>query len=179
MFDTPLHTVSQIIGFCGMAGNFIAFQQTKRRNILLVQIISALLFILHYVLLGQYTGAALNFIGFCRSVVFINNGKKWARSRVWLYIFIALCLIAGVVTWSGPFSVLPPLAMILSTVANWMKSEKQIRFITFPSSPCWLIYNVSAGSVAGVITECVTMTSLLISIIRYDILHKGVKKNEN
>ena len=179
MFDTPLHTVAQLIGFCGMAGNFIAFQQTKRRNILLVQIISALLFILHYVLLGQYTGAALNFIGFCRSIVFINNGKKWAQSKVWLYIFIALCCIAGAVTWSGPFSILPPVAMILSTVANWMKSETKIRLITFPSSPCWLVYNITAHSAAGVITECVTMTSLLISIVRYDILHKGAKKSEN
>lgn len=181
MFDTPLHILAQIIGFGGMAGNFIAFQQKKRRNIILVQIISALLFVAHFTLLGQYTGAALNLIGFFRSVVFINNGKKWARSKVWLVVFLVLSCLAGVFTWTGPFSLLPSVAMVLTTIANWMKSETKIRLITLPSSPCWMIYNFSAHSVAGIVTECVTITSLLISIVRYDILHKskGEKKNEN
>jgi hypothetical protein len=68
---------------------------------------------------------------------------------------------------------------VLTTVANWMKSETKIRLISFPNSPCWLIYNAITGSVAGVITECIVMSSLIIGIVRYDILKKGKKKNEN
>ena len=66
--------------------------------------------------------------------------------------------------------------MVLSTVSNWMKREKLIRLITFPSSPCWLIYNAFSGSLAGVVTECFIMTSLVIAVVRYDILNKGIKK---
>jgi hypothetical protein len=63
-----------------------------------------------------------------------------------------------------------------------MRNETKIRIITFPSSPCWLVYNIITDSVAGVVTECVVMSSLIIAIIRYDILKKGkkgVSKNEN
>lgn len=177
--------VTQGVGFCGAALNFLSFQQNKRSRIIGFQIGAALLFITHYILLGitngadAYTGAALNFIGLSRSIVFINNDKKWAKSPVWLVFFIIVSAVSGILTWESWYSFLPPLAMILTTISYWMKDETKIRLITFPSSPCWLIFNIITGSVAGVVTECVVMSSLIIAIIRYDILKKGKKKNEN
>lgn len=172
-----INTLAQIIGFCGTGVTFIAYQQNKRRNILLCTVLSCSLFCVHYILLGAYTGAVMNLIGVLRSTVFVNNDKKWAKSTFWLFLFVALNIVAGIVTWNHWFSVLPLIGMVLSTVSNWMKSEKLIRFITFPSSPCWLVYNALSGSVAGVITECFIMTSLIIAIIRYDILKKDSKKS--
>lgn len=174
--------ITQGIGFGGAALNFLSFQQNKRSRIIGFQIVAALLFITHYIFLGftsgedAFTGAALNFIGLTRSIVFINNDKKWAKSPVWLVIFIIVSAIAGVLTWEDWYSFLPSTAMILTTVSYWMKDETKIRLITFPSSPCWLIFNIITGSVAGVVTECIVMSSLIIAIVRYDILKKGVKK---
>ncbi len=171
--------LTQGIGFCGAALNFLSFQQNKRNRIIGFQIGAATLFIIHYICLGftsgadAFTGAALNFIGLSRSVVFINNDKKWAKSPVWLVFFIIVSVIAGVLTWEGWYSFLPPTAMILTTISYWMKNETKIRFITFPSSPCWLVFNIITGSFAGVVTECVVMSSLIIAIIRYDVLKKN------
>ena len=176
--------ITQGVGFCGAALNFLSFQQNKRSRIIGFQIGAALLFILHYILLGitngadAYTGAALNFIGLSRSVVFINNDKMWAKSPFWLIFFIVVSAISGILTWESWYSFLPPLAMILTTVSYWMKDETKIRLITFPSSPCWLIFNIITGSVAGIVTECVVMSSLIIAIVRYDILKKGRLKND-
>ncbi len=177
--------ITQAVGFCGAGMNFLSFQQNKRSRIIGFQIVAALLFILHYIMLGftkgadAYTGAALNFIGLTRSIVFINNDKKWAKSPVWLGVFIVVSAVAGILTWEDWYSFLPPMAMILTTVSYWMKSETKIRLITFPSSPCWLIFNIITGSVAGIVTECIVMSSLIIAIIRYDILKKGKTNNEN
>jgi hypothetical protein len=66
--------------------------------------------------------------------------------------------------------------MLLTTVSSWFQSEKKIRFLTFPSSPCWLVYNVFNGSFAGVITEIFVMSSLIIAIIRFDIKKKNGEK---
>lgn len=170
--------VTQGIGFGGAALNFLSFQQNKRSRIIGFQIGAALLFITHYIMLGffkgpdNFTGAALNFIGLTRSIVFINNDKKWAKSPFWLIFFIIVSAAAGILTWETWYSFLPPLAMILTTVSYWMKNETKIRLITFPSSPCWLVYNILADSFAGVVTECVVMTSLIVAIVRYDILKK-------
>ena len=173
--------ITQGIGFGGAALNFLSFQQNKRSRIIGFQIVAALLFITHYIFLGftsgedAFTGAALNFIGLTRSIVFINNDKKWAKSPAWLVIFIIVS-VAGVLTWEAWYSFLPSTAMILTTVSYWMKDETKIRLITFPSSPCWLIFNIITGSVAGIVTECIVMSSLIIAIVRYDILKKGTKK---
>ncbi len=178
-----IETISQIIGFGGAGLNFLSFQQRKRSRIIGVQIGAAVLFIIHYILLGidgdgeAFSGAALNFIGLMRSVVFINNHKKWAKSPVWLAVFVIISVIAAILTWESWYSILPSVAMILTTVSYWLKNETKIRLITFPSSPCWLIYNIIVNSTAGIITECVVMTSLIIAIVRYDILKKEkVKK---
>lgn len=174
-----IETVAQIVGFGGAALNGLSFQQKKRKGIIGVQIGAAVLFIIHYILLGAYTGAALNFIGLLRSIVFINNDKKWAKSPVWLGVFVVISAVSSVLTWVDWYSVLPAAAMILTTVSYWLKSETKIRLVTFPSSPCWLIYNIITGSVAGIITECIVMSSLIIAIVRYDILKKEkVKKND-
>jgi hypothetical protein len=99
---------------------------------------------------------------------------------VWLVVFVIISLVASAVTWVEWYSILPAAAMILTTISYWLKSETKIRLVTFPSSPCWLVYNIIVGSVAGIVTECVVMASLIVAIVRYDILKKEkVKKNEN
>ena len=175
-----IETIAQVIGFGGAAMNCLSFQQSKRKRIIAVQIIAAVLFIIHYILLGAYSGASLNFISLLRSFVFINNDKKWAKSPAWLAVFIVISAIAGIVTWVDWYSFLPSTAMILTTVSYWLKSETKIRLVTFPSSPCWLVYNIITHSIAGIVTECVVMASLIIAIVRYDVLkkEKGKKKDE-
>lgn len=170
-----LETISQVIGFVGTIVSFIIFQQNKRSRIIGLQILSTSLFAVHYILLGAFTGAALNLIAVTRSIVFYNNDKKWAKSPAWLWFYIIVSVVASIFTWENWYSILPAIALVLTTIANWMKSETKIRLISFPNSPCWLIYNAITGSVAGVVTECIVMTSLIIGIIRYDILKKEKK----
>lgn len=171
-----VNTIAQILGFIATGLNLIIYSRNKRKSIITFLMISAMFFTAHYFLLGAYTGAALNLICVLRSAVFLNNDKKWAKSKFWLWFFIGVCALSGILTWKAWYSILPPVGMILSTVSNWMKSETKIRLITFPSSPCWLIYNIINHSVAGIITECIVMTSLSISIIRFDILKTDKKK---
>ena len=174
-----LNLLAQIIGFGGTALTIIAYQQSKRKKILLCTVVSAALFAIHYIILGAYTGAIMNILAASRSLVFINNTKKWASSKIWVAIFMLIYTVACLATWDKWYSILPLIAMLLTTVSNWFQSEKKIRFLTFPSSPCWLVYNIITGSVAGIITECIVMSSLIIAIVRYDILKREkVKKND-
>ena len=174
-----IETVAQIIGFGGAAMNCVSFQQNKRKRIIGCQIFAAVLFVIHYILLGAYTAAALNLIGLLRSVVFINNDKKWAKSPVWLVVFVIVSAIGSILTWVDWYSFLPAAAMILTTISYWLKSETKIRLVTFPSSPCWLVYNIITDSFAGIVTECIVMASIIIAIVRYDILKKEKKRIES
>ncbi len=172
-----LDLLAQIIGFGGTALTIIAYQQSKRKRILGCTVISAALFAIHYIILGAYTGAVMNILAGTRSLVFMNNTKKWAKSKIWVAVFMVIYTVACIATWDKWYSVLPLIAMLLTTVSNWFQSEKKIRFLTFPSSPCWLVYNILNASYAGIITEIFVMSSLIIAIIRFD-LRKPKKKEE-
>ena len=64
---------------------------------------------------------------------------------------------------------LPVAGVILQTVALCLTKEKHIRIMSLAGSPFWLVYNLHAGSVA-VVGDVWCMTSLIVSIIRYDIV---------
>ena len=173
-----LNLLAQIIGFGGTALTIIAYQQNKRKRILGCTVISAALFAIHYIILGAYTGAIMNILAGTRSLVFMNNTKKWAKSNVWVAVFMVIYTVACIATWDKWYSILPLIAMLLTTVSNWFQSEKKIRFLTFPSSPCWLVYNILNCSYAGIITEIFVMSSLIIAIIRFDLKKQNKTKGE-
>ena len=169
--------ITQGIGFLGAITGFIVFQQKKRRRILLFQMLSCAFFVIHFVMLGAYTGAVMNAIVIVRAFVYLNSDKKWAAGKIWLAVFIIISVAACVITWKDWSSIFPLASMVLSSVSCWLKNEKYIRLVTFPSSPCWLVYNVVNGSVAGTVTEIFISASLIIAIVRYDILGKSKKQS--
>ena len=83
-----LNFLAQIIGFGGTALTIIAYQQSKRKRILGCTVISAALFAIHYIILGAYTGAIMNILAGTRSLVFMNNTKKWAKSKALIAVFM-------------------------------------------------------------------------------------------
>ena len=69
----------------------------------------------------------------------------------------------------GTYIVLLPLVgKILTTVAFWKENAKTVRRLSFPSSPCWLIYNAYNHSWAGVATEMFVMASIIVGMFRHD-----------
>ena len=164
-----MNILAQAIGCIGTVLFFISYQQKKKKNIMLFQIFGITMFTIHFFMLEAYSGFAMNLLGIIRAVVIYFSGRKWADSRVWYYGFMVSYVVLGIAVWEDWFSILPIIAMILSTYAFYLTDETKLRLLTFPCSPSWLIYNVHHGSISGTITECFTMTSLIIAMIRYDL----------
>ncbi len=164
-----LETIGQVVGFIAMAIIVISYQQKTHKNILVFQMVSGLLFTAHYILIGAYTGAIMNLVGAFRSLVYSNRNKKWASSIIWPILFSIGFLISGILTWENAFSVLPLIAMLMSSVVLWIEKPKINRIFSLPTSTCWLIYNIKTDSLAGIATEVFILTSIVIGIIRLDI----------
>ncbi len=71
--------------------------------------------------------------------------------------------------------VLPIAAQIFGGIAVWQNNPRSIRFLMLIPRPLWFIYNLFVGSYAGMIAEVFIFTSVLVGIIRFDILRQ-VKK---
>ncbi len=168
-----LYAISQIVGILGLVCSLLSFQMKKRKRIMAFQMTASLLFSTQLFLLGAVTGGCLDLISFFRTIVFSQNGKKWASSRWWLYAFIVIMIFAGVFTWKNAWDILPIVGSVLSTIALWMKSEKRIRVISLGVGPCWLIYNLVKGAWSGAINEVLAMTSIVIGLLRYDMRNRS------
>ena len=177
-----LKFIAQSVGFFGTAILFISFQMPVKKKILFLQIISASVFSVHYLMLGfftgSYTGMVMNIIGMVRTLLFYYEDKKWFRRYPFTVFFLALIIYIGIDTWKNIYSLFPMLAMIDSTICLNIKKEKWFRIFNFPGSPLWLTYGIYSNSYSGIVGEIFTMTSIIIAIIRYDILHQDKKQSK-
>ena len=163
-----MNFMAQVVGSFGIVFSLLSFQFSKRKHIMLSQMTASLLFSAQLFMVGAITGGCLDMISFVRTLIFSNNHKKWASSKLWLLGFVAVMIVTGALTWKDGWSILPILGSVLSTVALWMKKEKYIRLISLAVGPCWLIYNFVTGAYTGALNELLAMTSIVISLIRHD-----------
>lgn len=162
--------IVQGIGFLASFFVILSFQKKERLTLLLVMLIGLLLFVVHFSLLGAWTGAFMNLIE--AGVVFVSFKKetaKWARGSFWPYVFIVAYVAVGVLTYMAPSDALPIIAQIFGALAVWQKNPRALRFTMLIPRPLWFIYNFIVGSYAGMATEVIILCSVLIAIIRFDV----------
>lgn len=163
----------QIIGFIGLLFFVLSFQQKSRNRILLLMVFGQAIFLFHYIFLGAWTAVGMNLVGMARTVVFQYKEKKdWAGHVIWLPVFILLFAAAGLFAGESWLGVLPVLAMSIETTGLWMKNLRVLRIINLFPHPFWFTYNLIKGSWAGMICEIFVLASIIVAIIRYDILSK-------
>lgn len=177
LFATPVMTVSQIIGFCAMISAMICFQQKDRKRILMWQIILTVLWTVHFILLNNPTGAALNASQVIRSIIYYNkDNHNWAQSKLWPAVFVAIALAIGIITWNGPLSILPIIGTTIATISVWMNNPFTIRLLSIPVSVTWGIYDLLSKSIAGFCNELFTLISIITAIFRIDLKNRKIKK---
>lgn len=178
MLNIAFEIFVQLLGGLGILCSFISFQCKNHNKILFFRTMNELLFGIQYFFLGAYTGMAMNFVGCVRNVIFSNRVAKGKKTGPFIALFSVLFTIFGVVTWQGPKSILIIVAKVLSTVAYGNKNTTVVRSIVLVTSSSWLVYNVFAGSIAGVICEVLTVFSIVSALIRLDLMPALKKGNE-
>lgn len=166
----------QAIGLMGNIAVISAVQFNNRKVVLGAQALACVLWSVHYGALGAVTALCTNFISFGRSAVFYFNDRRWAKSRLWLWLFLGLFITNSLLTWEGWRSILPAVGMCATTLALWTRNETKLRLLYLCSSPPWLIYNILCGSYSCTIVEIVALISYISAIYRFDI--KKIHKKE-
>ena len=166
----------QGIGFVGIAFNIFAVQFNKHWQIVLLKTLGSGLFVIQYILLSAWTGAAMDGIGILRNIIFIFAVQKGKPTLFWIIFFSALTVILGAVTFEGYISFLAIGAKLLSCIAYGINNPRTIRYLGLPTSMLWIMYNSIHISIAGVINELLVTLSIIIAEIRYINI---TKKNKN
>lgn len=169
MIDFIFTYFPQLIGFVAIILSITGFQLNNRKHILLVHACSGLFWSSHFYLIGAFTGSAMNLIAVSRNYTFVKYRQRFDRPFLPV-IFITVFTLATAATWQGYMSLLPLLGMTTATIAFWQKNPRVIRLLSLIAPPAWFAYNFISHSYPGMIFEVFIFCSILIAILRYDIL---------
>ncbi len=163
-----VYLISQIISIIATFFLLISYQQPTHKRIVGTQALAALLFGTQYLMIGQYPGMICNYIGMVRAVSFSFRTKsKIIDSPLCPCVFAAMFAISGIFTYTSPLSLLPTVAMMISSFVQWNIKAQHLRALTLPTSIMWLIYNASCGAVIAVGTELLSEISIFIGLFRF------------
>lgn len=165
------------LGILGIAASVLSFQCRTHKGIMLFKSVNELFFALQYLLLGAYTGCAMNSIGLLRNLLFARQVEKGRPVWPFLLLFSGLIALLGIFTWQGPLSLLVLFAKLLSTCSYSMSRPSRLRLLAFPTSISWLVYNLFIGSYEGALCETLTLVSIVTAFFRLDLPEYRQKNN--
>ena len=167
-----LDWIAQGVGFLAVGTFLLSYQQKKRKNIILCNVVSRCLYILQYFLLGAFAGAVLDILGAVSSVVAGQTHKGFvAKHKTLCFMSVNLCMVAAGVTiamlnrsWLDLFSLV---GVLLHTSAFWIQNEKIIRRVSLLGSPFWFVYNFLSRAYFSSVGDLLTMCSIVIAMVRH------------
>ena len=174
--------IPQILGFLAVATFLLSYQQRKRRNIIFCNVLSRILYIVQYLLLGAISGAVLDILGAVSSVIAEKKEHPAFKKRVrTVFLSISAVIVAaGVVIClinKNPLDLLPVAGVLLHTGAFWLSDEKWIRRVSLMGSPFWLVYNFASHAYGSAVGDLLTMGSILVAMVKFR--DRGAKKEHN
>ena len=152
------------------------------------------MFFLNFLLVGIadgvfYIGTLMNLLGILRSIVFASKKVFRSDKPFWIGIMTVLYLgayaLAFTVFGTKPtvynllIEFIPVVAMIAGTLVVYMKDAGNARKLSLISSPSWLVYDIAAGSLGGIIGEILNIGSIFVGMIRHDIGRKDKINDED
>ena len=171
----------QIVGFVGCGLIALSNLQKKKNNLILMQAFGGMIFCVHYVLLGAWSGALMNGVSILRGFAFRFLGKSRRSGAVLVAVFVPLivaCFFIGAFLLRDPavpldlrfilVELLPIAAMVLATFSFAMSSAEKIRRISLIVSPMWLAYNIFHLSIGGIVCESINLCAILVGIFVID-----------
>ena len=166
--------MAHILGVLAVVTFLLSFQFKTRRNIIIVNLTSRLLYILQYIFLGAFEGAALDFMGLLLSLFAGYKEKEFVAKRFKsIMVAINLSLLAvGFAMYENIFSLFAIFGIVFEVMALWLTKEKNIRILSLLAAPFWLVYNLTNSAYSSVVGNVFVMVSIVIAMARLDFNRK-------
>ena len=166
--------LSLIAGVLAVVFFLICFQLKKRKNIIICNIISRLLYIAQYCLIGHFTGAVMDVAAIPSSAIAGKKEKKFvAKFKIPIIILVNIIIVVvGFLTMfliegGNLLGLLSIAGVLFETIALWFNSERLIRILSLFGAPCWFGYNIICGAYASAVGNVLTVISIIVALCRY------------
>lgn len=167
-----------ISGIAGVALYLLCFQLKSAKKILACKLFSSVLYVLQYLLLFAFVGAAMDTASLVTTTFAYKKDTKFViKYKIPILIVLHIAILAiGALLYENLFSLFAIAGVLFESVASWMKKEKMIRVISIFSVIFWLVYNIVSGAYGSAIGSILALISIITALIRYS-NHKNAKCN--
>ena len=164
--------IAQILGIGAVIAFLLSYQMKKRRNIILTNAFSRILYIIQYILLGAFSGALLDILGTLSSPLASKKDTPFIKKHTAAVLIGVNVLIVGAGVWLAIQSrslldLLPIAGVLLHTSAFWITEEKTIRRVSLLGSPFWFIYNFLSRAYGSSVGDILSMVSIISAMIKF------------
>ncbi len=156
----------------------VEYQFKGRNKNILFCLLAQSCWVVYFLLQGNLASAAASLIGTVSCAVFLQRDKyKWANSVFWLYFFITITVVMGILGFEKWYSVFSLLAAFFAVIAYFVKNPKLYRYIGLLSVLCWLTNSICNGYVLAMICDSTCLISILIALSRMYWFNKDENKD--
>lgn len=163
----PMFIIAQVFGVISIILGFVTFQMRTKRQMLFILSTTALVISIQYLLLGAYTGMALNAINILRNLAYDYRDRKEIKSPIIPIIFTLIQVIIGILTWQNWFSILALVGTSASTLCIGICNPQNLRKSVVITSVLILIYDLTSMAFGGAVYKLVSIISSSIGIVRH------------
>jgi len=162
-----MRIAGHIIGAVAVSLFFISYQVSDKKKLLIIQSVATGANCLQFLLLGAYSGFALNIVCIIRNMLFYYRDKKFL-SGIWLpYTMSIVMAVVSAFSWDGYHSLFIIGGLMINTVCMGLCDAQNLRKSTLITCPMVIIYNVFEGAYSGIVSESISICSAIIGIVRY------------
>ena len=162
-----MYVAAQILGFIAFLISLYAYQKVNKKDILLCMVISNIINLVHYLMLGAYSGCITKVLAIFRNYFIILKDKyKKLSSVLFLIIFILIYIGVSIYTFTNILSLFPLVAAIIYIIPTWLGNSKTVKKTALFCYILWLIYNIYVLSIAGATANIVSIVSIIIGLKR-------------
>ncbi len=164
--DDIFYIIGQVLGIIAIFLGLVTYQMRTQRQILFVQIATAAVFCIHYLLIGATSGMAMNFVNIIRNFAYDYRNRTGKGGLVMPIAFTVLQLVMGILAWEAWYSVFLLVGIATNTFCMSFSKPQNVRKSILVTSPLVLTYDLFAKSIGGAIYETVALVSAFVGIIR-------------
>ena len=170
-----MEILGHVIGFIAILFYFWSYQIHDKRKLIAVQTVATALMCLQYILLGAYSGFALNIICIIRNFFFYYRDKKGVSGYFLPIFFACIMAVVSLFSWDGLYSLLIISGLMINTVCMGVCNAQNLRKSVIFTCALIIAYNAFSFAIMGIVSESISIISAVIGIVRYSRAEKEKK----
>ncbi|MBQ8151464.1 MAG: YgjV family protein [Firmicutes bacterium] len=169
--------VANIVGIAAIILFVISFQAKSNKSLNYIQALGNTVYFIQFMLLRAYSGAYNMPVYIARNLLFSQADRwEWLKWKGWAVVFSIPAVFVLWISWDGPLSIFPFIALVASNIGYCMDNPRTIRIAEmFAIIPAWIIYDIAYGAYAAILNELIILASILVSIYRFGWKNLGSK----